>query len=249
MRADLARALERLDHRAADLAGRARDRDGQALRASAASGPWRRVLAHRRRARRRLATFRSMSGAEIGLALSVFLACAVEAVEALTIVMAVGRRAAGPRRWPASAAGDRRPGGVVAALGGSARRTCRSTRCASSSVPCCSLFGAAVAAQGGPARGRAQGAARRAQRLRARSRGRARGRARRRRAGTPYSFAVAFKGVLLEGFEVAIIVITFGANQHRIGLAAAAAGLAVLARGRRGRSPCARRSHACPRTR
>jgi uncharacterized membrane protein len=31
-----------------------------------------------------------MSGAEIGLALSVFLACAVEAVEALTIVLAVG---------------------------------------------------------------------------------------------------------------------------------------------------------------
>src|SRR5271166_227933 len=31
-----------------------------------------------------------MSGAEIGLALSVFLACTVEAVEALTIVLAVG---------------------------------------------------------------------------------------------------------------------------------------------------------------
>ncbi|HET9125555.1 MAG TPA: hypothetical protein VFN65_11775, partial [Solirubrobacteraceae bacterium] len=31
-----------------------------------------------------------MSGAEFGLALSVFLACAVEAVEALTIVLAVG---------------------------------------------------------------------------------------------------------------------------------------------------------------
>src|ERR1017187_7736841 len=31
-----------------------------------------------------------MTGAEFGLALSVFLACAVEAVEALTIVLAVG---------------------------------------------------------------------------------------------------------------------------------------------------------------
>ena len=31
-----------------------------------------------------------MSGAEIGLAVSVFLACTVEAVEALTIVLAVG---------------------------------------------------------------------------------------------------------------------------------------------------------------
>jgi uncharacterized membrane protein len=43
-----------------------------------------------------------------------------------------------------------------------------------------------------------------------------------------YSFAIAFKGVLLEGLEVAFIVLTFGANQHRVGLAAAAAGLAVL---------------------
>ena len=31
-----------------------------------------------------------MTGSELGLALSVFLACAVEAVEALTIVLAVG---------------------------------------------------------------------------------------------------------------------------------------------------------------
>jgi uncharacterized membrane protein len=43
-----------------------------------------------------------------------------------------------------------------------------------------------------------------------------------------YSFTVAFKGVLLEGLEVAFIVLTFGANQHRIGLAVGAAGLAVL---------------------
>jgi uncharacterized membrane protein len=43
-----------------------------------------------------------------------------------------------------------------------------------------------------------------------------------------YSFTIAFKGVLLEGLEVAFIVLTFGANQHRVPLAAAAAGLAVL---------------------
>jgi uncharacterized membrane protein len=42
-----------------------------------------------------------------------------------------------------------------------------------------------------------------------------------------YAFLMAFKGVLLEGLEVAVIVLTFGANQHRIGLAAAAAGVAV----------------------
>jgi uncharacterized membrane protein len=43
-----------------------------------------------------------------------------------------------------------------------------------------------------------------------------------------YAFTIAFKGVLLEGLEVAFIVLTFGANQHRVALAAAAAGLAVL---------------------
>jgi uncharacterized membrane protein len=43
-----------------------------------------------------------------------------------------------------------------------------------------------------------------------------------------YAFTIAFKGVLLEGLEVAFIVLTFGANQHDIGLAAAAALVAIL---------------------
>ena len=43
-----------------------------------------------------------------------------------------------------------------------------------------------------------------------------------------YSFTVAFKGVLLEGLEVVFIVITFGAAQGRLPLAAAAAVAAVL---------------------
>jgi uncharacterized membrane protein len=38
-----------------------------------------------------------------------------------------------------------------------------------------------------------------------------------------YAFTVAFKGVLLEGLEVAFIVVTFGATQGRLGLATAAA--------------------------
>src|ERR1700734_2888125 len=42
-----------------------------------------------------------MSGAEIGLALSVFLACTVEAVEALTIVLAVGTT----RSWSSAMSG------------------------------------------------------------------------------------------------------------------------------------------------
>jgi uncharacterized membrane protein len=42
-----------------------------------------------------------------------------------------------------------------------------------------------------------------------------------------YGFTLSFKGVLLEGLEVVFIVLTFGANQHRVGLAAAAAAVAV----------------------
>jgi uncharacterized membrane protein len=50
-----------------------------------------------------------------------------------------------------------------------------------------------------------------------------------RRAGLDwYSFTVAFKGVLLEGLEVAFIVVTFGSNQGSIPLAAAGAVTAVV---------------------
>jgi uncharacterized membrane protein len=44
-----------------------------------------------------------------------------------------------------------------------------------------------------------------------------------------YAFTLAFKAVLLEGLEVAFIVLTFGANQHNIPLAAVGATVAVLA--------------------
>jgi uncharacterized membrane protein len=50
-----------------------------------------------------------------------------------------------------------------------------------------------------------------------------------RRAGLDwYAFTIAFKGVLLEGLEVAFIVLTFGTTQGRLGLAAAAAGVALV---------------------
>ena len=55
-----------------------------------------------------------------------------------------------------------------------------------------------------------------------------------------YGFTVSFKGVLLEGLEVAFIVVTFGSNQHNVPLAALAALAAALVVDRR-RSRRARR--------
>jgi len=58
-----------------------------------------------------------------------------------------------------------------------------------------------------------------------------------------YAFTLSFKGVLLEGLEVAFIVVTFGANQHHVGLAvlgALAAILVVVGAGVAVRQPLAR---------
>ena len=166
-----------------------------------------------------------MSGTELGLAASVFLACAVEAVEALTIVLAVGTT----RSWSSALAGA---GGaaallavLVAALGP-----------ALTSLPIDVLrvgvgglllvFGlqwlrkAILRAAGLKARHDETAAYERESQA-ARSAARAPG-------FDPYAFTVAFKGVLLEGLEVAFIVLTFGANQHRIALAALAAAAAIV---------------------
>ena len=58
-----------------------------------------------------------------------------------------------------------------------------------------------------------------------------------------YSFTLSFKGVVLEGLEVVFIALTFGSNQHDIPLAAAAAvaaTVAVAAAGVAVRAPLAR---------
>ena len=63
------------------------------------------------------------------------------------------------------------------------------------------------------------------------------------RAIDPYGFTISFKGVLLEGLEVAFIVVTFGSNENNVTLAvlaAAAAALVVIAAGFAIRGPLAR---------
>ena len=168
----------------------------------------------------------SMDTVELALAASVFLACAVEAVEALTIVMAVGQS----RDWPSALAGAGAAaavlGGLVAGLGG-----------ALTSLPLDELrvvVGALLLLLGAQW---LRKAILRAAGLKALHDEReayvdqsaaARAASSSTRRLDAYAFAVSFKGVLLEGLEVAVIAVTFGANQHRMALAAGAAGAAVL---------------------
>jgi uncharacterized membrane protein len=167
-----------------------------------------------------------VSGAEAGLALSVFLACSVEAVEALTIVLAVGTT----RSWRSALSGVGAAtlalAAVVALLGP-----------ALTSLPIDVLrvaigglllvFGLqwlrkAILRASGLKAVHDEAATFAAETRAARRVGQPAG------GLDPYSFTVSFKGVLLEGLEVAFIVLTFGANQHQIGLAAIAAATAVL---------------------
>jgi uncharacterized membrane protein len=167
-----------------------------------------------------------MSGAQLGLAISVFLACAVEAVEALTIVLAVGYT----RSWRSTMTGVGAAVLVLAALTGALGP-------ALTSLPINALrvvVGALLLIFGlqwlRKAVLRASGLKGLHDEREAYERELAAARA----AGTAgsgldaYSFTIAFKGVLLEGLEVVFIVLTFGANQHDVALAAAAAAVAVL---------------------
>lgn len=182
-----------------------------------------------------------MSGAEIGLALSVFLACAVEAVEALTIVLAVGTTRSWPSAMSGVAAAAIALAAIVVALGP-----------ALTSLPIDALrlavggllliFGLqwlrkAILRSAGLKAKHDELDTFRQETEAARLAGV------RHPGFDGYAFTIAFKGVLLEGLEVAFIVLTFGANQHRVDLAAGAAVLAVLvvvAAGAAARAPLAR---------
>jgi uncharacterized membrane protein len=182
-----------------------------------------------------------MSGQQFGLALAVFLACSVEAVEALTIVLAVGAtRSWSSALWGVGAA-TAALAAIVAALGP-----------ALTALP----IGVLRVAVGGlllvfglqwlrKAILRASGlkAVHDEDAIFAEEAEAARAAARAAGAFDGYSFTIAFKGVLLEGLEVAFIVLTFGANQHDVGLAAAAAAVAiavVVLAGVAARAPLAR---------
>jgi uncharacterized membrane protein len=177
------------------------------------------------------------------LILSVFLACAVEAVEALTIVLAAGTS----RDWRSALTGVGVGllvlAAIVAALGP-----------ALTVIP----IGALRLVVGGlllvfglqwlrKAILRAAGlkALHDETAIYARQTAAARVAVRDGRFVVPdwYAFTLSFKGVLLEGLEVAFIVITFGANQGSIGLAvlgAIAAIVLVVGAGLAIRGPLAR---------
>jgi uncharacterized membrane protein len=167
-----------------------------------------------------------VSGAEVSLALSVFLACAVEAVEAFTIVLAVGTT----RGWGAALAGVGTATLVLAVLIGALGPALTTLPIGVLRVVVGGLlltFGLqwlrkAILRAAGAKDKHDEEAIFREEAAEA--------------AAVPagagfdgYAFTISLKAVLLEGLEVAFIVLTFGANQHDVGLAAAAAALAVLA--------------------
>jgi uncharacterized membrane protein len=167
-------------------------------------------------------------GAASALFIAVFLACAVEAVEATTIVLAAGTA----RDWRSAGLGAGAALGVlaviVAALGP-----------AVSEIPLRGLrvvVGALLLVFGlqwiRKAILRASGhkALHDEDKLYAKHLAEAQAQSARRSGIVPdwYGFTLSFKGVLLEGLEVVFIVLTFGSNDHNIGLATIAAATAVV---------------------
>ncbi|HET6794493.1 MAG TPA: hypothetical protein VFH45_08635, partial [Acidimicrobiales bacterium] len=162
------------------------------------------------------------------LFVAVFLACAVEAVEATTIVLAAGTA----RDWRSALTGLFSGllvlGVVVAALGPALTAIpLRGLRLVVGGLLL--VFGlqwlrkAVLRASGNKALHDEEAIF--AEELSA-----ARSAERRRVGSVPdwYAFTLSFKGVVLEGLEVAFIALTFGSNQKNIPLAAVAAVAAVV---------------------
>lgn len=166
-----------------------------------------------------------MSGQQLGLAISVFLACTVEAVEALTIVLAVGVTRGW--RWALTgvAAAALALAVIVAALGPALTalplNVLRVVVGALLLVFGLQWLRKAVLRAAGLKALHDETKAFAAETDAARAAAGAGG------GFDGYAFTIAFKGVLLEGLEVAFIVLTFGASQHNIGLAAVAAAVAI----------------------
>jgi uncharacterized membrane protein len=169
-----------------------------------------------------------VSASASALFIAVFLACAVEAVEATTIVLAAGTA----RGWRSAATGTVAAfvvlAAIVAVLGP-----------AVSHIPLRGLrvvVGALLLVFGlqwmRKAILRASGhkALHDEDKLFAEHLAEATSQSARRSWLAPdwYGFTLAFKGVLLEGLEVVFIVLTFGANARNVGLASIGAGCAVV---------------------
>jgi len=163
---------------------------------------------------------------DVLLFLGTFLASAVEAVEALTIVLAVGV----VRGWRSTLFGVGTASvvlaAIIAALGPALQR-----------IPISTLrlvVGALLLTFGLQWLRKAILRAGGYKPLHDEAAAFASGRAEAGSAAAPtggtdwYSFTVAFKGVLLEGLEVAFIVIGFGSAQGKLGLAVGAAAAAVV---------------------
>jgi uncharacterized membrane protein len=167
-----------------------------------------------------------VSGPEIGLAVSVFLACAVEAVEALTIVLAVGSTRGW--RWAMGGVGAAlfALSTIVAAVGP-----------ALTSLPIGPLrivVGAVLLVFGlhwlrkAVLRAAHRKALHDERAVYTSERSAAMAAGELPREGFDrYCFAVSFQGVFVEGVEIVVIVLSFSASRGHLGLAAAAAALAV----------------------
>jgi len=167
-------------------------------------------------------------GAASALFIAVFLACAVEAVEATTIVLAAGTA----RDWRSAGLGTGAALAVLAvitaALGPAVSEIpLRGLRAVVGALLL--IFGlqwvrkAILRASGNKALHDEDA-------LYAKYAAAAAAQQGRRNGFVPdwYGYTLAFKGVLLEGLEVVFIVLTFGSNDHNVGLAAIAAGCAVV---------------------